>query len=193
MSNSRIIRLEEADSTNTYLKKLALDGAAEGTAVLALRQTAGRGTKERSFASPAGGLYLSYLIRPDTSPEETTEMTRRAAVAARRAVIRISGLAPDIKYVNDLLLHGRKLCGILTELNSGNLIIGIGLNLNTKPADLPEELRETAVSLYEETGRLYSVSDAAEVFIEELDRMAAAWPRHREEWLGEYEKHLIRG
>ena len=190
MDSSRIIRLEETGSTNTYLKKLALDGAPDGTAVLALKQNAGRGTKERSFSSPPGGLYLSYLTRPRTAPGETAEITKRAAVAVRHAVIRISGVKPDIKYVNDLLLHGRKLCGILTELNSGNLIIGVGLNLNTRLCDLPAELRETAISLHEETGRLYSVEEAAGVVIEELDFMASQWPGHREDWLGEYEKYL---
>ena len=144
------------ESTNRTAKLLALEGTAHGTLVLAGGQTAGRGRLGRSFASPAGkGVYCSVVLRPPLPAANAQTATIGAAVAVCRAVQMLCGLELAIKWVNDLYYKGKKVCGILTEagtdLESGQLewlVVGIGLNLTTSPADWPEELARTAGSLY---------------------------------------------
>ena len=158
MEQPRIFRYDTVDSTNTVCKNLAAQGAPSGTAVIARRQTAGRGRMGRSFESPEGlGLYLSVLWRPEGTPEDLLPLTPMAAVSAAMAIRRVTGAPVRIKWPNDLVLGGRKLCGILTELESGGeglaLVIGIGLNVSQRREDFPPELRETAGSLVMLTGR----------------------------------------
>ena len=133
--------LEETDSTNRVAKELARQGAPHGTAVLAERQTAGRGRLGRAFFSPEGGLYLSVILHPQCPPEDRALMTPMAAVAVCRALEQICDVSPGIKWVNDLYLGGKKLCGILCEGCGDAVIVGIGLNLYTPeggfPADIP--------------------------------------------------------
>ena len=107
--------LEETDSTNRVAKELARQGAKHGTAVLARRQSAGRGRMERRFFSPEGGLYLSVILRPDIPPEDLPLMTPMAATAVWRAVEKLTGICLGIKWVNDLYLGDKKVCGILCE------------------------------------------------------------------------------
>ena len=151
-----LYRYETVDSTNTVCKTLAQQGAEDGTAVIAARQTAGRGRLGRRFESPAGkGIYLSLVLRPGLPMTEAQAVTVSAAVAVCRAVKRLCGLDLGIKWVNDLYYNGKKVCGILTEagadIESGQLewlVVGIGLNLISRPEDWPEELRPIAGSLY---------------------------------------------
>ena len=165
----RIICLEETESTNTYLKNLAAT-APDGLAVIARRQSGGRGRVGRAFASPEGGLYLSMLLRLDAEPGA---LTACAAVAVRRAIKAVCGLDADIKWVNDLLLGGKKVCGILAELVDGAVILGVGLNVNT--GALPPEV-PNAASLAEISGREYELPALAAAIITELDALAAAYP-----------------
>ena len=152
----RVYRYETVGSTNTELTELIRQGAAEGTVVLARQQTAGRGRLGRRFESPAGkGIYLSLVLRPGLPMTEAQAVTVSAAVAVCRAVKRLCGLDLGIKWVNDLYYNGKKVCGILTEagadIESGQLewlVVGIGLNLTSRPEDWPEELRPIAGSLY---------------------------------------------
>ena len=109
-----LLREESVDSTNLYLRRLA-ETAADGTAVIAASQTAGRGRSGRGFLSPEGGLYLSVLLRPDVEPERLPTLTPVAAVAVCRAVGAVCGLSCGIKWPNDVLLGGKKICGILVE------------------------------------------------------------------------------
>lgn len=147
---------DSLESSNLTAKQLALTGAPHGTLVLTSHQQAGRGRMGRVFESPAGkGVYLSLLLRPDLSAADAQTVTIGAAVAVARAVKALCGLELSIKWVNDLYYQGRKVCGILTEagtdIESGQLewlVVGIGLNLTTSPADWPEELARTAGSLY---------------------------------------------
>ena len=135
-------------SSNLTAKQLALGGAPHGTLVLTAHQLAGRGRLGRRFESPAGkGVYLSLILRPTLSAADAQSATISAAVAVARAVKALCGLELGIKWVNDLYYQGRKVCGILTEagtdMESGQLewlVVGIGLNLTTSPADWPEEL-----------------------------------------------------
>lgn len=147
---------ESVESTNRTAKQLALDGAPHGTLVLAAHQSAGRGRLGRRFESPAGkGVYCSILLRPGLTAAQSQRVTASAAVAVCRAVQASCGLELGIKWVNDLFYQGKKVCGILTEagtdLESGRLewlVVGIGLNLTTTPADWPPELAHTAGSLF---------------------------------------------
>ena len=144
------------ESSNRTAKMLAMDGTPHGTLVLAGQQTAGRGRLGRRFESPAGkGVYLSLVLRPGLPVAEAQTVTVSAAVAVCRAVRKLCGLELGIKWVNDLYYHGKKVCGILTEagsdMESGQLewlVVGIGLNLTSRPEDWPEELRPIAGSLY---------------------------------------------
>ncbi len=140
-------------STNTELKALAEKGGAHGTVLVALEQTAGRGRLGRNFYSPKDtGLYMSILLRPDFSASEALNITACAAVAASMAIDTAAKTETQIKWVNDIYLSGKKVCGILTEASidfeSGGLnyaVLGIGINLNTKA--FPQELRDIAASV----------------------------------------------
>ncbi len=145
-------------STNQDAKALAVAGAAAGTVVLAEAQTTGRGRLGRSFYSPAGtGLYLSVVLRPAFSFSDAVLITTAAAVATARAIESVTGLSPQIKWVNDLYLNGKKICGILTEavsdFESGTIesvVVGIGINFRENP-ELPEDLRAVVGALYDES------------------------------------------
>lgn len=130
--------LEETDSTNRVAKELARQGAPHGTAVLAKHQTAGRGRLGRQFFSPEGGLYLSVILRPQCPVEDRALITPMAAVAVHRVLMEALGIATRIKWVNDLYIGDKKLCGILCEGCGDAVIVGIGLNLYTPEGGFPE-------------------------------------------------------
>ncbi len=142
---------ESLDSTNTYAKKLAAEGAPHGTAIVANTQTAGRGRLGRSFSSPAGmGIYLSVILRPQCAPAELMHLTCAVGVAVCNAVEKAYGFRPGIKWINDLVVGNRKLGGILTELSItpqglvDYAVVGIGINCNQ--VDFPEEIAHIACS-----------------------------------------------
>jgi len=132
--------LSETDSTNTRLKEWAREGRIAAPYVLtADSQTAGRGRLGRRFVSPAGtGLYMSILIAPPANTD-AGKITVLAAVAVCRAIHELTGLQPKIKWVNDLFLRGKKVCGILAERIDKGVIVGIGVNLKTPPGGFPPE------------------------------------------------------
>lgn len=172
--------VECTDSTNTRLKELARKGAAQGAVLVALKQTDGRGRMGRSFHSPENGFYMSVLLRPDCPPEKLPTLTPCAALAVRRALLHSCGVNADIKWPNDLLVNGKKLCGILTEGVTdadGRMaaVIGMGINLNTTAADFPEELRGTVCSVLDITGRESDVCSLAETVIWALDDVYERW------------------
>lgn len=143
---------EELPSTNDLAKDLAEQGALHGEVVIAERQTAGRGRRGRAWVSPPRkNLYLSVVLRPDLPPHRATELTLLASVALCE-VVREAGADAVIKWPNDLLVGGRKVAGILTEMAAEPdrvqwVVIGLGVNLNAAPEDFPEELREEATSV----------------------------------------------
>lgn len=173
---------EQIDSTNAYLKRVAADGAADGTVAIADEQTGGRGRRGRGFLSPAGkGVYLSVLLRPEVEPARLLPLTGFVAVATCDAVERVASVRPQIKWTNDLVLGGKKLCGILTELSvegeSGALqyvVVGIGVNASHTKEDFAGGLEDIATSLAIETGKSVSRAALAAAMIEELDRLYAA-------------------
>ena len=163
------------DSTNAKVKEMALHGAAEGVTMMADTQTGGRGRLGRTFASPAGGLYLSTLLRP-VGAVDPGAITCRAAVAAARAIESLCALSVDIKWVNDLYLNGRKVAGILAEgvlSPDGRLaavVLGIGINVC---GTLPTELDGIATTLAEH-GATLSREDLAAAFLNEWERVCTA-------------------
>lgn len=177
---TRVLYRDAVTSTNDVLKAMARDGAPEGTVLLVGEQTRGKGRLGRSFTSAAGkGIYLSALLRPNLPPEALLPLTGFTAEATIRAVRRAAGAEAGIKWVNDLILNGKKLCGILTEsvFWEGRLdcvIVGVGLNVNYDRADFPEELRDMAGSLKTELGRSFALAPIAAAMIEELDALYAA-------------------
>lgn len=139
--------VDEVDSTNSRLFELAKEGLEAPAVLSARRQTAGRGRQGRAFFSGPGGLYMSMLLRPTCSPEKLFTLTPAAAVAAAEAVEALTGIRVGIKWVNDLYLRGKKICGILAEMREGAVVIGIGINLWPPQGGWPEELREKAGAL----------------------------------------------
>jgi BirA family biotin operon repressor/biotin-[acetyl-CoA-carboxylase] ligase len=182
---------ETLDSTNNYAKELAAREAPEGTLVIAETQTGGRGRLGREWNSPAGvGLYVSVVLRPLLPPMELPQITLTTAVAVVRAVRRVTMVAPGIKWPNDLLMHGKKLGGILTEMETESdrirhVVIGLGLNINNP--DFPSELAGTATSLAQELGGSFSRVDLLRAWLEEFEDLYESFlnqgfPQILEEW-----------
>ncbi|MDP4151941.1 MAG: biotin--[acetyl-CoA-carboxylase] ligase [Bacillota bacterium] len=150
--------LKTVDSTNNYAKAEAASGAPHGFTVISEEQTAGKGRLGRKFESPAKkGIYLSIVLRPNIPARDMGFYTISAAVAVSEAVEKISGLIPEIKWVNDVLLSGKKLCGILTEASVEGeshhleyVVVGIGINVSTDKKDFSENVGDIAVSLSQE-------------------------------------------
>lgn len=146
------------ESTNKTAKEMAVAGAAHGTVIISDCQTMGRGRYSRNFFSPAGGLYMSLVLRPEGLRfENPTAVTAFAAVAVCEAIESVCPKVPEIKWVNDIFLDGKKVCGILTEavtdFESGGLdwvVLGIGINVTTPTEEFPAELQSLATSLYPE-------------------------------------------
>ena len=146
------------ESTNKTAKEMAIGGAAHGTIIIADYQTAGKGRYGRAFHSPAGhGIYMSLILHPSQLCLDATGLlTHFAAVSVCEAIEAISDKKPKIKWVNDIFLGNKKICGILTEavtdFESGNMqwiVVGIGINFSTPVADFPEELRKIAGAIFD--------------------------------------------
>jgi len=150
--------IDEIDSTNNEIRRMAENGAPDGTLAIAEIQTAGKGRRGRAWTSPRGsGIWMSFLLRPDFAPEYASMLTLVAAMAVEKGIREQTGLDCQIKWPNDIVLNGRKICGILTEMSTEEdsiryVVVGIGINVNTK--DFPEEISKTATSLAIETGHI---------------------------------------
>jgi BirA family biotin operon repressor/biotin-[acetyl-CoA-carboxylase] ligase len=148
---------QQTTSTNDVVEKLARDGVKEGVVVFAEAQTRGRGRLGRTWLSPARkGLWFSVLLRPPLRPGAITQVTIAAATALVRAIRRHTGLVAEIKWPNDVLVQGRKVAGVLTELSAEldrvhHVVLGIGVDVNVAAGEFPAELRRTATSLQIET------------------------------------------
>ncbi len=172
----KLLHLREVDSTSTYLKSLAAGGEREVTLLIADSQSGGRGRLGRSFISPEGGLYMSLLFFPDARPEETTLLTPLAALAVARATEELFGTETAIKWVNDIYLNGRKLCGILAEAEpSRYAVIGVGINLAEPDGGFSAEIADTATALFPVGTDISAYREPlarriAELFLEYTDR-----------------------
>lgn len=190
--------MAEIDSTNSYLKREALAGAPHGTVAVANYQTAGRGRMSRAFLSPPDrGVYLSVLLRPPLPPEALLGATGMAAVAVCNAVERVSGVRPGIKWTNDLVLNGKKLCGILAEMAlegetgmTEYLVIGAGVNVSHSREDFGPEVADMATSLALE-GYSVSRSALAAAMIEELFRLSDCLGGDCGDWVAAYRRACV--
>lgn len=153
----------EIDSTNAKAKQLAADGAPHGTLVLADTQKEGKGRRGRNWSSPSGsGIWMSLIVRPEIIPSKASMLTLVMALSVSKALRELTGLTIQIKWPNDIVINGKKLCGILTEMSAEvdyihSIVIGVGINVNT--TDFPEELMQTATSFYLETGKMMNRSE----------------------------------
>lgn len=149
-------------STNQEAKRLANEGAAEGTIVIAEQQTCGRGRMARPWFSPeTGGIWFSLILRPGVNPAEAAKFTFLGAVAVTNAIRAVTGLAVEIKWPNDIHFQGRKLTGILTEMNAeldaiNFIVMGIGINVNIDVVAFPVDIQATVTSLQREIGQKIS-------------------------------------
>lgn len=191
---SEIVCLEQVDSTNTYLKRRGAEGAPHGLAAVAEEQTGGRGRRGRRFESPKGaGLYLSVLLRPDCLPVEAVTLTAWVGVAVCDAVEQAAGVRPQIKWTNDIILNGKKLCGILTEMSVEGetgavdyVVAGMGTNVGETAAFFTQAgLADIATSLAIE-GHGVDRCVLAAALLGALDRMAGDFPRGKARWLAQY-------
>lgn len=156
------------DSTNTRAKEYAAQGRAEGMVVIAEEQTAGRGRMGRSFYSPSSsGVYISFLMRPGFTAQESLFLTTAAAVAAAQAIEEVAETEAVIKWVNDVFCHGKKVCGILTEasVNVENSMLeyavtGIGFNLWEPEGGFPKEIQSVAGSIFQQKKDKQNISEA---------------------------------
>lgn len=166
---------EETNSTNDVAEKLARDGVREGVVVFAEAQTRGRGRLGRKWISPSHkGLWFSILLRPNLHPQETTQLTVISATALRRAIKSVCNLNAEIKWPNDILIGGKKVAGILTEMSAEmdrvrHVILGIGVDVNLDAAEFPAELRKIATSLKIESDEEISRAELAVEILRELD------------------------
>lgn len=187
---------EQTTSTNDVIEKLAHDDVKEGAVVFAESQTKGRGRLGRKWLSPPRkGLWFSILLRPKIQPRQTTQLTVASATALRRAIHNYCGLNAEIKWPNDLLLGGRKVAGILTELYAELdqvkfVILGMGVDVNLEAAEFPIELRPVATSLKLELGRTVARAELAVAILRELDSDYARLSSGRfAQVADEWEKH----
>ena len=149
----KIIKKDTVTSTNTLLKEMARQGAQDGTVLAAYEQTAGRGRMGRIFYSPVTGLYFSILLRENNA--DPALLTTLAAVCVMKGIHETYGISTQVKWVNDLIYNGKKVCGILTEssFENGKLdyaVIGIGINISTP--DFPQDIENVAGSLNADIG-----------------------------------------
>ncbi len=188
--HAAVTLVKSIDSTNDALKRLAVQGAPEGTALIAECQTRGKGRRGRSFCSPAGlGIYMSVLLRPHCPAGQLLHLTPAIGEAICDAVERSTDIRPNIKWANDLVIERRKICGILVEPhidalgNVESAVCGIGINCCQRAEDFPPELRETAASLAMFTPQVNQNRLAAEMLAamrqisETVLREKCAWMR----------------
>lgn len=152
-----ILYFDSIDSTNNELKRQAEKNVKHGLLAVAEEQTAGRGRRGHAWVSPPGtGIWFSFLLKPDITPDKASMLTLVAAMAVSKAITEVTGLEAQIKWPNDIVVNKKKVCGMLTELSAelscvNYVVIGIGINANMK--EFPDEIKATASSLYIESGK----------------------------------------
>ncbi len=169
------------DSTNVYAAQLAREGAPAGTVVIADEQTGGKGRLGRSWVSPAGvNLYVSLILRPSVATAVAPQLNLLAAVAVAEAISEVSDLTPAIKWPNDVLVDGKKVCGILAEMQTEagalrSVVLGIGVNINAPLTAFPPELHDKASSLFLLGGRLLDRATFTAALLTHLEKLYVLW------------------
>lgn len=178
-AGGRTVYFDATDSTNIQARRLAEAHAPHGTLVVSDRQDGGKGRRGRSWASPSGvGIWMSLILRPEIAPSSASMLTLAAALAVREGIREETGLSPLIKWPNDLVLNGMKICGILTEMSTELMeiqyvITGIGINVNQR--EFPPEIRDTATSLSLEAGRSFRRSSLIAAILKAFEKDYAAF------------------
>jgi BirA family biotin operon repressor/biotin-[acetyl-CoA-carboxylase] ligase len=171
----QIETLKAVDSTNTYARRLAEKGAQEGSVVIADRQLSGRGRMGRQWESPSRvNLYTSIILRPSIPVQQAPHLTFLSAVAVAETLTEICGLPAEVKWPNDILVRGAKIAGLLNEMSAETeqihfVVLGVGINLNMRPEQFPEQLHYPATSVLIETGSPISRCLFTKAFLEKLD------------------------
>lgn len=194
-----VVCLDTVDSTNSEVKRRAADGAMEGLAVISDEQTAGRGRRGNAFQSLKGkGLFCSVLLRPQVALDALSQLTAWTAVAVCRAIEACCGLTCGIKWTNDIILDGKKLCGILTELEfeaesaaAVAVVVGVGVNVGQTDADFGPDLSPIATSLTQALGQPVRRAELAVHLLTALDEMYAAFPQGKGDYLAEYRRRCV--
>lgn len=169
----RICCFDEVDSTNTRAGQLAEEGAPHGTLVVADRQSSGRGRRGRSWCSPSQtGIFMSLLLRPQIEPANASMLTLLIALAVAKGIEKNTELTVQIKWPNDIVINGKKVCGILTEMNAqmdyvNHILIGVGINVHN--TEFPDEIAHMATSIYLESGRHVQRAELIEAIWEEFE------------------------
>lgn len=190
-----ILFSREVDSTNEWAKELAMYGAQEGTGVIAETQTRGRGRLGREWISPTGGLWFSLILRPKLRPAEAVKLTFVAGLAVAEALREMFGLDVETKWPNDVLVNGKKICGILIEMNTTGetvnfVVVGVGVNANFEVEKVfQEELIRVTTSLESELGRKVRLEELFRSLLERLENLYELFIKEGfnpvlEEWKG---------
>lgn len=177
-----ILRFESVESTNVTAVQYALDGADEGTVIVADQQQGGRGRMKRVWSSPLGGLWFSIILRPKIDPEHVAQVTMVAGIAVAKVLRKLyENDIISIKWPNDLLVRNKKVCGILSEMQlntEGNVdyvVVGIGINVNVDYDDFPTELKGTAASLNEIFNKKITCSEVLHKILIEFNDVYEKW------------------
>lgn len=172
-AGQHILQFQRTDSTNTQARKQGEEGGAHGTLIVADSQDAGKGRRGRFWESPdTGNIYMSLLLRPDTTPSKAPMLTLVMAQSVAEAVRQVTSLGAKIKWPNDIVVNGKKVCGILTEMSTGDdgiryVVIGVGINVENQ--EFPEELQKMATSLYLESGKHWSRAELIAPILERFE------------------------
>lgn len=173
----QIVYLPSVDSTNRRARQLAAEGAPHGTLVIADEQTAGRGRRGRGWISPAGeGVFMSLILRPQSHPSEVARLSMQTALAVALSIAQTTGLDARIKWPNDIVCGGRKVCGMLLEMNADeqsvrDVVAGIGINVHQR--EFPPEIAQTAASLDLLTGTSVNRAALVRAFLQEFETVSS--------------------
>jgi BirA family biotin operon repressor/biotin-[acetyl-CoA-carboxylase] ligase len=190
----KIYVFDDLASTNHSAKELAMQGAEEGTVVIAQTQSKGRGRFDRVWQSPKGGVYLSLLLRPKTLVEKTSLLTFIAALAVTQAV-RSYNVPARIKWPNDVHVNGKKIAGILLESETSGsqgsyVIVGVGVNLNTNLANLSVDVRKQSTSIRKEHGSSIEYYEFLNTLLLQFDRFYQLFSAGKfEQIIDEWKQH----
>ncbi|WP_407409410.1 biotin--[acetyl-CoA-carboxylase] ligase [Methanobrevibacter sp.] len=167
---------DEVGSTNTIAKFLSMQDDENGTVIISEKQTKGKGRTGKDWESPLGGIWLSIIIKPDADQSKLPLITLATGVAVAKALEKIGVENPEIKWPNDIMINGRKVCGILTESVSKldkieNVIIGVGIDANIESSQLPDELQKITTTIKDELGRECDENLLIRIFLEEFEQI----------------------
>lgn len=196
-AGQEIFYFETVDSTNAKAKQLAEEGHSTGTLVIAEQQEAGRGRRGRSWTSPEGsGIFMTLMLKPEINPNNASMLTLVTALAVSKAITNRTGRPAGIKWPNDIVMNGKKICGILTEMSAqfdyvNHIVIGIGINVHNE--SFPEEISQIATSLYLETGEHLNRAALIEDVLEQFEIYYDIFMKTEDlsSLVKEYNSHLV--